>query len=113
MTDSLDYDRHATSLAQTGSFPASQFNASEPTAFRPPLYPLALAAVYKVAGPSHEARRIDAGRGFQALLGTIVVGLIAGLIARALMPGPDPMGWIATIVLGIVGSWVAVGRNEA
>ena len=36
----------------------------------------------------------------------IVVGLIAGLIARALMPGRDPMGWIATIVLGIVGSFV-------
>lgn len=36
----------------------------------------------------------------------IVVGLIAGLIARALIPGPDPMGWIATIVLGIVGSFV-------
>jgi uncharacterized membrane protein YeaQ/YmgE (transglycosylase-associated protein family) len=36
----------------------------------------------------------------------IVVGLIAGLIARAVMPGPDPMGWIGTIVLGIVGSFV-------
>jgi len=36
----------------------------------------------------------------------VVVGLIAGLIARAIMPGPDPMGWIATIVLGIVGSFV-------
>ena len=36
----------------------------------------------------------------------IVVGLVAGLIARAIMPGADPMGWIATIVLGIVGSFV-------
>ena len=36
----------------------------------------------------------------------IVVGLVAGLIARAIMPGRDPMGWIATIVLGIVGSFV-------
>lgn len=36
----------------------------------------------------------------------IVVGLIAGAIARWLMPGPDPMGWIGTIVLGIVGSLV-------
>jgi uncharacterized membrane protein YeaQ/YmgE (transglycosylase-associated protein family) len=36
----------------------------------------------------------------------IVVGLIAGLIARAIMPGADPMGWIATIILGIVGSFV-------
>ena len=36
----------------------------------------------------------------------IIVGLIAGLLARAIMPGRDPMGWIATIVLGIVGSFV-------
>jgi uncharacterized membrane protein YeaQ/YmgE (transglycosylase-associated protein family) len=36
----------------------------------------------------------------------IVVGLIAGLIARAIMPGPDPMGWLGTIILGIVGSFV-------
>ena len=36
----------------------------------------------------------------------IIVGLIAGLIARAIMPGADPMGWIGTIVLGIVGSFV-------
>ena len=40
------------------------------------------------------------------IISMIVVGLIAGLIARALMPGPDPMGWIATIILGIVGSFV-------
>jgi uncharacterized membrane protein YeaQ/YmgE (transglycosylase-associated protein family) len=36
----------------------------------------------------------------------IIVGLIAGLIARAIMPGNDSMGWIATIVLGVVGSFV-------
>ena len=36
----------------------------------------------------------------------IVVGLIAGLLARAIMPGNDAMGWISTILLGIVGSFV-------
>jgi uncharacterized membrane protein YeaQ/YmgE (transglycosylase-associated protein family) len=36
----------------------------------------------------------------------IVVGLIAGLLARAIMPGKDPMGWIMTTILGIVGSFV-------
>jgi uncharacterized membrane protein YeaQ/YmgE (transglycosylase-associated protein family) len=40
------------------------------------------------------------------IISMIVVGLIAGLIARAIMPGADPMGWIATILLGIVGSFV-------
>ena len=36
----------------------------------------------------------------------IIIGLIAGALARLLMPGRDPMGIIATIVLGIVGSLV-------
>ena len=36
----------------------------------------------------------------------IIVGLIAGLIARAIMPGPDPIGWVMTILLGIAGSFV-------
>lgn len=40
------------------------------------------------------------------LLAFIVIGLIAGAIARFLVPGPDPMGWIGTIVLGIIGSFV-------
>ena len=34
----------------------------------------------------------------------IIVGLVAGLFARAIKPGSDPMGWIMTIVLGIVGA---------
>ncbi|TME65989.1 MAG: GlsB/YeaQ/YmgE family stress response membrane protein [Chloroflexi bacterium] len=36
----------------------------------------------------------------------MIVGLIAGFIARALVPGPDPMGWLGTMILGIVGSFV-------
>lgn len=42
-----------------------------------------------------------------SILGTIFVGLIVGLIARALKPGDDTMGWIMTIVLGIIGSFLA------
>ena len=42
-----------------------------------------------------------------SILGTLFVGLIVGLIARALKPGDDSMGWILTIVLGIVGSFLA------
>jgi uncharacterized membrane protein YeaQ/YmgE (transglycosylase-associated protein family) len=34
----------------------------------------------------------------------IIVGLIVGALARLIMPGRDPMGWIATILLGIAGS---------
>jgi uncharacterized membrane protein YeaQ/YmgE (transglycosylase-associated protein family) len=36
----------------------------------------------------------------------LIIGLIAGFIARALVPGPDPMGWLGTMVLGIIGSFV-------
>jgi uncharacterized membrane protein YeaQ/YmgE (transglycosylase-associated protein family) len=36
----------------------------------------------------------------------IVIGLIAGALARLLVPGRDPMGIVATIVLGVIGSFV-------
>ena len=36
----------------------------------------------------------------------LIIGLIAGAIARLLVPGRDPIGLIGTIVLGIVGSFV-------
>ncbi|MBY4947327.1 GlsB/YeaQ/YmgE family stress response membrane protein [Cupriavidus respiraculi] len=47
-----------------------------------------------------------------SFLGTVLVGLVVGLIARAIKPGDDKMGWILTILLGIAGSLVAgyVGR---
>lgn len=42
-----------------------------------------------------------------SVLGTLFIGLIAGLIARAIKPGDDNMGWIMTAVLGVAGSFVA------
>jgi uncharacterized membrane protein YeaQ/YmgE (transglycosylase-associated protein family) len=36
----------------------------------------------------------------------IIVGAIAGFLARLVVPGRDPMGVVATIVLGIVGSFI-------
>ena len=46
------------------------------------------------------------------LLWFIIVGFIAGLLARAILPGADPMGWVLTTVLGIAGAIIAgfVGR---
>jgi uncharacterized membrane protein YeaQ/YmgE (transglycosylase-associated protein family) len=38
------------------------------------------------------------------LIAWIVLGLLAGLIAKALMPGRDPGGCIITIIIGIVGA---------
>jgi uncharacterized membrane protein YeaQ/YmgE (transglycosylase-associated protein family) len=42
------------------------------------------------------------------IIGTIIFGLVVGVIAKLLMPGKDPGGIIVTIILGIVGS--VVGR---
>jgi uncharacterized membrane protein YeaQ/YmgE (transglycosylase-associated protein family) len=41
-----------------------------------------------------------------AIIVLIAVGLVAGFIARAVVPGPDPMSVGQTILLGIVGSFV-------
>lgn len=40
------------------------------------------------------------------IIAMIVIGLIAGAIARLLVPGKEDFGWIMTIVLGIVGGYV-------
>jgi uncharacterized membrane protein YeaQ/YmgE (transglycosylase-associated protein family) len=41
------------------------------------------------------------------IIGTLIVGLITGVIAKLLMPGKDPGGCIITILLGIAGAFVA------
>lgn len=40
------------------------------------------------------------------IVGLLIIGLIAGFIARAVVPGRDAMGIGATILLGIVGSFI-------
>ncbi len=40
------------------------------------------------------------------ILAWIVFGLIAGAVAKLLIPGRDPGGWIVTMLLGIVGAFV-------
>jgi uncharacterized membrane protein YeaQ/YmgE (transglycosylase-associated protein family) len=42
----------------------------------------------------------------------IIFGLLAGAVAKLLMPGRDPGGWIITMLLGIVGAFVGgfIGR---
>lgn len=52
------------------------------------------------------------------LIWMIIIGLIAGALARLIMPGRDPMGIVLTIILGIVGSFLggligmALWRND-
>jgi uncharacterized membrane protein YeaQ/YmgE (transglycosylase-associated protein family) len=40
------------------------------------------------------------------MIGAIILGIVAGFIGRALMPGRDPMGFLATILLGLAGAVV-------
>ena len=40
------------------------------------------------------------------ILTWIILGLVAGAIAKLLMPGRDPGGWIVTMLLGVAGAFV-------
>ena len=44
--------------------------------------------------------------GIMHMVWAVIVGFVVGLIARAIVPGADHMGMIATSVLGVVGSFV-------
>ena len=44
------------------------------------------------------------GMGLLGIIGWMFFGLIVGLVARALLPGRDPMGVLATAILGVAGA---------
>ena len=48
-----------------------------------------------------------------SIIVTLIIGFFAGLIAKLLMPGRDPGGFIITIVLGVVGAFVATYLGQA
>jgi uncharacterized membrane protein YeaQ/YmgE (transglycosylase-associated protein family) len=48
-----------------------------------------------------------------AIIWTIIVGLVVGAVAKLLMPGRDPGGFIITILLGIAGAIVASYLGQA
>ena len=47
------------------------------------------------------------------LIGTIIIGFLAGVVAKLLMPGRDPGGFIVTTLLGILGAFVATYLGQA
>jgi uncharacterized membrane protein YeaQ/YmgE (transglycosylase-associated protein family) len=63
---------------------------------------------HKVGGESMSQYLADHG-----WLGWILIGLIAGAIAKALMPGRDPGGCIVTIVIGLAGAVLAGFLGQA
>jgi len=56
-----------------------------------------------------DAIRLDTDIG--SILGYVVVGLIVGVLARLLVPGRDPLGFLGTLAIGILGAvlggWLA------
>jgi uncharacterized membrane protein YeaQ/YmgE (transglycosylase-associated protein family) len=48
-----------------------------------------------------------------SIIGTLIIGFIVGLIARALKPGDDKLGLVMTAVLGVAGSFLASYAGQA
>lgn len=48
-----------------------------------------------------------------SLVWTLIIGLVAGALAKLIMPGKDPGGMVITIVLGVAGSFVATFLGQA
>ena len=49
-----------------------------------------------------------------SIIWTIIIGFLAGVIAKFIMPGPnEPSGFILTTILGIVGAFVATYLGQA
>jgi uncharacterized membrane protein YeaQ/YmgE (transglycosylase-associated protein family) len=47
------------------------------------------------------------------IIATLIIGLLVGVVAKLLMPGRDPGGFIVTILLGIAGAFVATYLGQS
>ncbi len=47
------------------------------------------------------------------IVGTLVIGLLVGLVARFVLPGRDPHGIVVTLLIGIAGSLIATYGGQA
>jgi uncharacterized membrane protein YeaQ/YmgE (transglycosylase-associated protein family) len=50
--------------------------------------------------------------GTHGIIMTFIIGLVVGIIAKFLMPGKDPGGFIITAILGIIGSFLATWLGQ-
>ncbi len=48
-----------------------------------------------------------------AIVWTIIIGFVIGLVARFLLPGRDPMGFVFTCLLGVIGALIAQFMGQA
>ena len=47
------------------------------------------------------------------IIWTLIIGLVAGIVAKFLMPGKDPGGFFITMALGVAGAFVATYLGQA
>jgi uncharacterized membrane protein YeaQ/YmgE (transglycosylase-associated protein family) len=47
------------------------------------------------------------------IIWTLIIGLLAGIVAKFLMPGKDPGGFFITMALGVAGAFVASYLGQA
>ncbi|OLL71271.1 Transglycosylase associated protein [Pseudonocardia sp. Ae168_Ps1] len=73
---------------------------------RPVGHSVSRSAARPPRGPSGDGPEQGGNVMLWTILGWIVLGLVAGFIARAVVPGKDDIGILRTILLGIVGSFV-------
>jgi uncharacterized membrane protein YeaQ/YmgE (transglycosylase-associated protein family) len=48
-----------------------------------------------------------------SIIWTLIIGLVAGALAKLLMPGRDPGGFIITMLLGVAGAFIATWLGQA
>ena len=48
-----------------------------------------------------------------SIIGAIIIGLLVGIIAKFLMPGKDPGGFIVTVLIGLAGSFIGTFLGRA
>lgn len=48
-----------------------------------------------------------------SIIWTLIIGLVAGAVAKLLMPGRDPGGFIITMLLGVAGAFLATWLGQA
>lgn len=64
--------------------------------------------------PIQSSTRATALGEHMSIIWTIVIGFVAGVVAKFIMPGPnEPQGFILTTILGIVGAFVATWLGQA
>jgi len=56
---------------------------------------------------------MDVFGGSHGIIMTFIIGLIVGIVAKFLMPGKDPGGFIITAIIGIIGSFLATWLGQA